>query len=98
MSAAISTTARLAKADELLIRTSQFLRANVASLIETSSELDRAKLEPIPGTITPRATPYIARIVAHLRDIDRHLGAPLELGPVWLDDLLARRNGWEDAL
>lgn len=102
MSAAISTAAKMEAAHFLLGRADCSIRANVSSLIECSSDLaaltPAGDMVPIPGTIEPQAAAYIARLVNLLRDIEEFIGEPLEAGPSWLDDILARRNGWEDAI
>ncbi|PAL25502.1 hypothetical protein [Sphingopyxis sp. GW247-27LB] len=90
--------AKLLSASGLLGRSSRVIRANVASLIETSSKLDErfpGDIVPVPGTIDPRARPLIESYVQLLRDIDAWVGAPLELGPDWLDEIIARRGAWE---
>lgn len=105
MSAAISTAAKMAAADALLVRANYAIRANVSSLIECNSNLvsiekagETAEPVPVPGTIEPSAVVYIARLIHILRDIEVFIGNSLEVGPPWLDDLLARRNGWEDGI
>lgn len=89
-------------ASVLLGNASRFIRANAASLIEAHSNLvslepagAEAEFVPVPGTLDDDVVPYIGRLVGLLRDIDKWVGEPLQMGPPWLDDLLARRNGWE---
>lgn len=105
MSAAISTAAKMAAADALLVRSNYAIRANVSSLIECHSNLagiekkaGTAEPVPVPGTIEPSAAVYIARLIHILRDIEEFIGNSLEVGPPWLDDIIARRNGWEDGI
>jgi hypothetical protein len=92
-------------ASVLLGQASRFIRANVASLIEADSNLvsiepagEAPDFWPVPGTLDDDAAPYVSQLVKLLRDIDKWIGTPLEMGPQWLDDLLARRNGWENTL
>lgn len=96
---------RILAASTLLGRASRLIRANAASLIECHSNLvslerdgEPAEHVPAPGSIEPDSLPLIGQLIDLLRDIDAWVGQPLELGPPWLDDLLARRNGWEDGI
>lgn len=93
---------RILWASALLGNSSRFIRTNAASLIECHSNLvsvevagASAKFVPVPGSIDPDAVGFIGQLIKLLRDIDAWIGAPLELGPDWLDDIIAQRNGWE---
>lgn len=84
-------------ASALLGRSNRIIRSNAAGLIEAHSTLRRdtsGEFVPIPGTIDPDAIGLIAQLIEMLRDIEKFIGTPLELGPSWLDDIIARRGAW----
>ena len=100
----ISLAGQLGVADELLERANAFLRIEVSAMIECHSNLrtvrpDRDQTVPIPGTLAPDVAVDIARHVQLIRDIEAHLQGEEWEGPVaWFDDVIHRRNGWEDGI
>lgn len=96
---------RSAAAVDLLSRATVMLRIEVSSMIECHSQLvgDGERTRPVPGTVAADVADDIAAMLDLIREIEAHLmgekGAkPIE-GPVgWLDDVIARRNGWEGGL
>lgn len=84
-------------ASTLLGRASRYIRSNAAGLIEAHCMLKRdtsGEFVPMPGTMDPDAIGLIAQLVEILRDIDEFIGTPLEMGPAWLDDMIAKRGAW----
>ena len=82
-------------ASTLLGRASRLIRSNAAGLIEAHCTLKRDKsgsFVPMPGTIETDAIGLIELLVEMLRDIDSFIGTPLEMGPLWLDDIIAKRG------
>lgn len=98
MSAAISTSARLATANELLERTLERLWLSISSDIKSFSELDDAG-HPVPGTLDEDFVDFIVEDLQFVREIEAHVGFTRpHSGPTWFDDLIERRGAWEGSV
>jgi hypothetical protein len=85
----------------LLQRAREIVEREARALVECDSRHQRnaaGELEPVPGTLSPGTDTHVSPYVGLLREIDAFFELDEPQHPDWFDDLLARRNGWEDGV
>ena len=83
---------RLAKVEDLLCRSLEWLCDDLEQNVECASSLVQSatgELLPVPGTCDDGAAAYCAELMSLITEIEDTIGRPYDhANPQWLDDLL----------